>query len=80
MFLKIATLLAILGLLLSLLLSLIQQVMFVSGRFQFYSSSMMMVLRILSFIGTAAWTVPLIIFFVAFFLNLKTKPADGLPK
>lgn len=80
MFLKIATLLAILGLLLSLLLSLIQQIMFVSGRFQFYSSSMMMVLRILSFIGTAAWTVPLIIFFVAFFLNLKTKPADRLPK
>jgi hypothetical protein len=70
MFLKIATLLAILGLLLSLLLTLIQQSLLI-GRF--YSSSMQYVFRFL-YIGEAvSLVVPLIIFFVAFFLSLNSK-------
>jgi len=77
MFLKVATVLAILGLSLSLLLSLIQQAVFV-GRF--YSSSMMLLFRVMSFTETAAMTIPLIIFFVAFLLSTKTKPIEGPTK
>ena len=70
MFLKVATVLAILGLLFTFLLSLIQQAMF-AGRF--YSSSMLLAYRILTFGELLCLYVPLILFFVAFFLSLKTK-------
>ncbi len=70
MFLKLATVLAILGLLLGLLLSLIQQVFF-TGRF--FGSSMLLIYRLLAWGEILSFNVPLIIFLVAFFLSLKTK-------
>jgi len=70
MFLKIASALAILGLLLSLLLSLIQQALFM-GRF--YSSSMQYLFRLLTIGEKLTLTVPLIVFFVAFVLSLNEK-------
>jgi hypothetical protein len=70
MFLKLATVLAILGLLLSLLLSLVHQV-FLTGRF--FGSSMLLIYRLLTFGEILSFTVPLIIFFVAFLLSLKSK-------
>ena len=70
MFLKLATVLAILGLLLSLLMSLVHQV-FLTGRF--FGSSMLLIYRLLTFGEILSFSVPLIIFFVAFFLSLKPK-------
>jgi len=70
MFLKLATVLAILGLLFSLLLSLVQQV-FLTGRF--FGSSMLLIYRLVTFVEILSFNVPLIIFFVAFFLSLKAK-------
>jgi len=70
MFLKLATVLAILGLLISLLLSLVQQV-FLTGRF--FGSSMLLIYRLVTFVEILSFNVPLIIFFVAFFLSLKAK-------
>ena len=61
--------LVILGLLLSMLLSLIQQLVF-TGRFL-----ALWVFRVLSFGEMLSFDVPLIIFFVAFFLSIRQKPA-----
>lgn len=72
MFLKLATLFAVVGLLLSLLLTLIQQSLLI-GRF--YSSNMQYLFRLLTIGETLSLTVPLIIFFVAFFLSLNTRTA-----
>jgi len=70
MFLKLATVLAILGLLLSLLMSLVHQAFF-TGRF--FGSSMLLIYRLLTFGELLSFNVPLIIFLVAFFLSLKAK-------
>lgn len=69
MFLRIATVLAILGLLLSLLLSLTQQSLIMTRYYYPY------VFRLLSVAESLSIVVPLIIFFVAFFFSLKTKPS-----
>lgn len=70
MFLKIASVLAILGLLLSLLLALTQHVFLMVG---YYGLGMQMVYRLISLGEVVSFTVPLIIFFVAFLLSLKAK-------
>ena len=72
MFLKIATLLAIVGVLLSLLLNLIQQSLLI-GRF--YGGSMQYFFRFLNIGESVSLAVPLIIFFVAFFLSLNSGKA-----
>jgi len=74
MFLRIATVLAILGLLLTLLLALAQQAFvqaLLMGRF--YGSGMQLIYKLITLGEVVSFTVPLIIFFVAFFLSLNTK-------
>ena len=68
MFLKIATVIAILGVALSLILSLAQQAMFM-GRF--YGSSYLMLSRLISLTNIFVFSGGLLIFFVAFLLSLK---------
>jgi hypothetical protein len=68
MFLKIATVIAIVGIALSLLLSLIQQVMFV-GRF--YGGAYLMLSRLISVTNIFLFGGALLIFFVAFLLSLR---------
>lgn len=68
MFLKIATVIAIVGIALSLLLSLIQQLMFM-GRF--YGDAYMMLSRLISLANIFLFSGALLIFFVAFLLSLK---------
>lgn len=70
MFLKIATVIAIVGVALSLLLSLIQQVMFV-GRF--YGSAYLMLSRLITITNLFLLTGSLLIFFIAFLLSLRQK-------
>lgn len=70
MFLKIATVIAILGLALSLLLKLIQQMMFM-GRF--YGDGYMMLSRLISMADLFLLNGGLLIFFIAFLLSLKGK-------
>ena len=70
MFLKIATVIAIVGVALSLLLSLIQQVMFI-GRF--YGDSFLMLSRLISITDLFLLYGSLLIFFVAFLLSLRRK-------
>jgi len=70
MFLKIATILAILGLLMSLLLSVLQQALIMS---RLYYPSIQLAFRFLTIGQSLAIAVPLIIFFVAFLLSLKPK-------
>jgi hypothetical protein len=68
MFLKIATVIAIVGVALSLLLSLVQQVMFM-GRF--YGSGYLMLSRLISVTNILLFSGALLIFFVAFLLSLR---------
>jgi hypothetical protein len=70
MFLKIATVIAILGVALGLLLSLIQQLMFM-GRF--YSEGYMMLSRLISMADLLLLYGSLLIFFIAFLLSLRAK-------
>ena len=73
MFLKIATLLAILGLLLSLLLAIIQAFLMGSMGYYYFGSSMQVIYRLLTLGEVITPTVPLIVFLVAFFFSLKLK-------
>ena len=70
MFLKTATMIAIAGVALSLLISLIQQMIFAArlyGEFYLMLSRLMSMLDLLLFHGS------LLLFFVAFLLSLKAK-------
>ena len=70
MFLKIATVIAILGVALSLLLSLIHQVMFMG---QFYGGAYLVLSRLIGMTDLVLLNGSLLIFFVAFLLSLKAK-------
>jgi hypothetical protein len=68
MFLKIAAVLAILGLLLTLLLAVAQQALLMVG---YYGPGMQLTYKVITFSEVVSFTVPLIIFFVAFLISLK---------
>lgn len=70
MFLKIATVIAIVGVALSLLLSFFQQVMFAA---RIYGDGFVMLSRLISTLDLVLLNGSLLIFLVAFLLNLKTK-------
>jgi hypothetical protein len=70
MFLKIATVLAILGLALSFIMAYIQQIIFTA---RLYGPGLIWITRIISFTRPLVFEVPLIIFFVAFLLSLRQK-------
>jgi len=70
MFLKIATVVAILGVALSLLLALFQQVMYTAG---FYSSGYLMLSRFITIAHLLMLYGGLLIFFIAFLLSLRAK-------
>jgi hypothetical protein len=70
MFLKIATVVAILGVALSLLLALFQQVMYTAG---FYGSGYLMLSRFITIAHLLMLYGGLLIFFIAFLLSLKAK-------
>ena len=70
MFLKIATVIAIVGVALSLLLSLIQQVMFTA---RFYGQGYLIFSRLISVTDLLLLYGSLLVFFVAFLINLKAK-------
>jgi len=70
MFLKIATVIAIVGIALSLLLSLIQQVMFTA---RFYGEGYLMLSRLISVMDLLLLYGSLLLFFVAFLLSLRSK-------
>lgn len=72
MFLKIATVIAIVGVALSLLLSFFQQVMLAA---HLYSDGFLMLSRLISTLDLVLLNGSLLIFLVAFLLNLKTKSA-----
>lgn len=74
MFLKIATVIAIVGVALSLLLALIQQVVFVAG---IYGSGIMMFTRLLGMLELVLLNGGLLVFLVAFLLSLRTKTGGG---
>ena len=71
MFLKIATAIAIVGVALSLLLSLIQQAMFTA---RFYGQGYFMLSRLITLTDLVLLYGSLLIFFVAFLLSLRAKP------
>lgn len=70
MFLKIATIIAIVGVALAALLSLIQQGIFAAGM---YGAGFMLLSRLISVLDLVLLNGSLLIFFVAFLLNLRTK-------
>ena len=70
MFLKIATVIAIVGIALSLLLSLIQQVMFTA---RFYGEGYLILSRLISVTNLFLLYGSLLVFFFAFLINLKAK-------
>lgn len=70
MFLKIATVIAIVGVALSLLLSLIQQVMFTA---RFYGQGYLILSRLISVTDLLLLYGSLLVFFVAFLISLKAK-------
>lgn len=70
MFLKIATVIAIVGVALSLLLSLIQQIMFMA---RLYGDGYFMLSRLMGITDLFLLNGSLLIFFVAFLLNLRAK-------
>jgi hypothetical protein len=70
MFLKIATIIAIVGVALSLLLSFFQQLMFAA---RIYSGAFMMLTRLISMLDLVLLNGSLLIFFVAFLLSLRAK-------
>lgn len=70
MFLKIATVIAIVGVALSLLLSLVQQVMFTA---RFYGEGYLLLSRLISVTDLLLLYGSLLIFFIAFLFSLKAK-------
>lgn len=70
MFLKIATIIAIAGVALSALLSLFQQVVFAA---KFYGEGIILLSRLISVLDVVLLNGSLLVFFVAFLLNLRTK-------
>ena len=70
MFLKIATMIAIVGAALSFLLSFFQQVMFAA---RIYSDAFVMLTRLISTLDIVLLNGSLLIFFVAFLLSLRAK-------
>lgn len=70
MFLKIATVIAIVGVALSLFLSFIQQIMFAA---RFYSEGYLLLSRMISMVDLLLLNGSLLVFFVAFLLSLKAK-------
>ena len=70
MFLKIATIIAIIGVALSALLSFIQQAMFASGM---YGSGLMMLSRLISMLDLVLLNGSLLVFLVAFLFSLRAK-------
>ena len=70
MFLKIATIIAIVGVALSLLLSFIQQVMFAA---RIYSDAIVVLSRLMSMLELVLLNGSLLVFFVAFLLSLRAK-------
>jgi hypothetical protein len=72
MFLKIATIIAIVGVALTALLSLVQQAMFAA---RMYGEGMLLLNRLISMLDLVLLNGSLLVFFVAFFLSLRTKPS-----
>ena len=72
MFLKIATVIAIVGVALAALLSLIQQGIFAT---RMYGEGIMLLSRVISVLDLVLLKGSLLIFFVAFLLNLRAKPS-----
>jgi hypothetical protein len=72
MFLKIATIIAIVGVALTALLSLVQQAMFAA---RMYGEGMLLLNRLISMLDLVLLYGSLLVFFVAFFLSLRTKPS-----
>jgi hypothetical protein len=70
MFLKIATVIAIVGVALSLLLSLIQQVMFTA---RFYGEGYLILSRLISVTELLLVYGSLLVFFAAFLISLQAK-------
>lgn len=70
MFLKIATIIAIVGVALSALLSLFQQVVFAA---RFYGDGIVLLTRFISVLDLVLLNGSLLVFFVAFLLNLRAK-------
>lgn len=70
MFLKIATIIAIVGVALSLFLKLIQQVIFAA---RFYGEFYMMLSRLISILDLLLLYGGLLVFLVAFLLSLREK-------
>lgn len=70
MFLKTATLIAIAGVALSLLLSLIQQLMFAA---RLYGEAFLMLSRLISLLEPLLLNGGLLLFLMAFLLSLKAK-------
>lgn len=70
MFLKIATVIAIVGVALSLFLSFIQQVMFAS---RIYGEGFMMISRVISVLDLVLLNGSLLVFLIAFLFSLRAK-------
>jgi hypothetical protein len=70
MFLKIATVIAIVGVALSLFLSFIQQVLFASG---IYGEGFMMISRVISVLDLVLLNGSLLVFLIAFLFSLRAK-------
>lgn len=70
MFLKIATVLAILGLLFTLLLAVTQQALLMV---RYYGPGMQLTYKLITVGEVVSFTVPLMIFFVAFLISPKGK-------
>ena len=73
MFLKIATILAIVGLLMTLLLSLTHQLFVQTFMGRYYGTGILLIYKLMSLGEMVSFTIPLIVFFVAFFLSLNSK-------
>ena len=70
MFLKIATVIAIVGVALSLFLSFIQQVLFAS---RIYGEGFMMISRVISVLDLVLLNGSLLVFLIAFLFSLRAK-------
>jgi len=74
MFLKIATVIAIIGVAFHLILQLIQQSLFYALGARFVSSGTQTVIRLLGAADLLLFSISLLIFFVAFLLSLRSRP------
>lgn len=73
MFLKIATILAIVGLLMTLMLSLAHQLFVQTFLGRYYGPGIQLIYKLMSLGEMVSFTIPLVIFFVAFFLIINNK-------